>query len=152
MPDADSHRWGYYAARMRSSIALSKHPGLEFSGYIVAGSSGALEGGLLQRTITLAGMGSKLIRYYNFGPSYMFPGNAYSDSGSAQSLFEQVAEANAMIAQAEHVLWKARPQAAQQAILYPRSSELWDQWHTTAKTQKSLWSVMAIYITPMIRA
>ena len=25
MPDSASHRWSYYAARMRSAIALSKH-------------------------------------------------------------------------------------------------------------------------------
>ena len=69
--DADIHRWGYYSARMRSAIALSNHSGLEFSGYIVVGSSGDQDGGLLQRVIGLAGMGSKLIRYYNFGPSQL---------------------------------------------------------------------------------
>lgn len=47
MPDSASHRWSYYAARMRSAIALSNRTGpeQEFSGYIVVGSSGAQEGG-----------------------------------------------------------------------------------------------------------
>jgi hypothetical protein len=148
MPDADSHRWGYYSARMRSAIALSNHSGLEFSGYIVVGSSGGQDGGLLQRAVGLAGMGSKLIRYYNFGPEYMFPGNAYSDSPAAESLFEQIAQANSMVAQAEHVLWAARPQPAQQAILYPRSSEFWDQWHTDAATEKAL--CLCCCVTSMI--
>ena len=31
MPDSASHRWSYYAARMRSAIALSKHEHMEFS-------------------------------------------------------------------------------------------------------------------------
>jgi hypothetical protein len=32
-------------------------------------------------------------------------------------------------AQAEHVLWSARRQTSQVAILFFRSSEMWDQWH-----------------------
>ena len=69
MPDADSHRWGYYSARMRSAIALSNHSGLEFSGYIVTGSaSGEQVGGLLQRPLAMVGNGAKALRYYNVGP------------------------------------------------------------------------------------
>ena len=64
MPDSASHRWSYYAARMRSAIALSKHEHMEFSGYIVTRSSGSQAGGLLQRPITLAGSGAKAIKYY----------------------------------------------------------------------------------------
>ena len=62
MPDSASHRWSYYAARMRSAIALSNRtgPAQEFSGYIVVGSSGAQNGGLLQRPLTLVGSGAKV--------------------------------------------------------------------------------------------
>jgi hypothetical protein len=86
-------------------------------------------GALLQRPVLLVGSGSKLVRYYNMGPDYMFPGNSYSDSPNASLLFAEVAQANAMIAAAEHVLWTARRPVAEIAILYPRSSTLWDQWH-----------------------
>ena len=109
MPDSASYRWGYYAARMRSAIALTNlhshdEPTMEFSGYIVGDSSGQMEGGLLQRPMMMVGMGSKLIRYYNFGPLYHFPANAYSDSQNASMLFAEIAQANEMIAEAEHVL------------------------------------------------
>ena len=142
MPDTSTHRWSYYAAKMRSAIALSEHrDDMEFSGYIVVGSSSAapgappghLPGGLLQRPLTLVGSGAKLVRYYNFGPSYGFPGNSYSDAANFSTLVAEMAEANDMIAKAEQVLWPARRPAAQVAILFPRSSELWDMWHMGSK-------------------
>ena len=75
MHDSASHRWSYYAARMRSAIALSNRTGpeQEFAGYIVVGSSGQQEGGLLQRPLTMVGSGAKLVRYYNTGPEYLHP-------------------------------------------------------------------------------
>ena len=64
MPDTASFRWSYYASRLRSSIALAKHDGMEFSGYIVPRSSGGRDGGLLQRIVTLIGSGAKGVRYF----------------------------------------------------------------------------------------
>lgn len=96
-------------------------PPLEFSGYIVAGtaaSGGAMEGALLLRPLALVGSGSKLVRYYNFGPEYMFPANSYSESENITLLLAEIAKANTMIAAAEHVLWPARRSHAQVAILY----------------------------------
>ena len=80
MDDSATSRWSYYSARLRSAIALSNRTGAgEFSGYIVAGSAGSaggmIPGSLMQRPITLVGSGSKLVRYYNMGPEYMFPEN-----------------------------------------------------------------------------
>ena len=186
--------------------------------YIVAQTAGLINGSMMQRPMTLVGSGSKLVRYYNMGPSYMFPGNSYSDGpasryveiakvnrrcctcpgglamlcGSAVSSllcyaavlrcavlctptspaasisFESVrvytlgipactqtptrehtpaqhadrertnrrrdlinnpTKANDLIAKAEHVLWPARRQASEVAIVYFRSAQLWDQWH-----------------------
>eukprot|EP01050_Picozoa_sp_SAG11_P020711 SAG11_NODE_3542_length_2380_cov_1.640509_2_plen_148_part_00 len=68
MPDSASFRWSYYSSRLRSSIALAKHDGMEFSGYIVPRSSGGRDGGLLQRIMTLVGSGAKGVRYFDFGP------------------------------------------------------------------------------------
>ena len=109
---------------MRSAIALSNRtgPAQEFSGYIVVGSSGTQEGGLLQRPLTLVGSGAKLVRYYNTGPEYMFPANSYSESANASRLMAEIAKANSMIAQAEHMLWTARRPRSNVAILYPRSA------------------------------
>ena len=65
MPDSASFRWSYYASRLRSSIALANHDGMEFSGYIVPRSSGGRDGGLLQRIVTLIGSGAKGVRYFD---------------------------------------------------------------------------------------
>jgi hypothetical protein len=135
MPDSASHRWSYYSARMRSAIALSNHSAeMSFSGYIVTRSSGEQAGGLLQRPITMVGSGAKAVRYYNFGPEYMFPANCVSDSPNASRIMHEQAKANAMIAEAEDILFTAKRQPSQVAILYPRSSEMWDEWHTELAT------------------
>jgi hypothetical protein len=130
MGDSSSHRWSYYSARMRSAIALSKHENVEFSGYIVTRSSGSQAGGLLQRPISMVGNGAKAIRYYNLGPEYSFPANCVSDSANASRIWAEEAQANAMIASAEDILFTARKPTAEVAIVYPRSSEMWDAWHT----------------------
>jgi len=72
-PDADSHRWSYYLARLRSAAAVSPNPEVSFSGYIVPRSSGQFHGGLLQRILTMASSGSKLVKYFTWGPEYIFP-------------------------------------------------------------------------------
>ena len=58
----------------------------------------------------------------------MFPANCVSDSPNATRILHEEAEANAMIAQAEDILFTARRQPSEVAILYPRSSEMWDGW------------------------
>eukprot|EP01045_Picozoa_sp_COSAG04_P014118 COSAG04_NODE_1040_length_8590_cov_8.212974_10_plen_84_part_00 len=71
--DADSHRWSYYAARLRSAAAVSPNPKTSFGGYIVPRSSGQYEGGLLQRILLMVGSGSKVLKYFTWGPEYVFP-------------------------------------------------------------------------------
>ena len=152
MPDSSSHRWSYYAARMRSAIALSNRTGpeQEFAGYIVVGSSGAQAGGLLQRPLAMVGSGAKLVRYYNTGPEYMFPANSYSESKNASRLMAEIAQANSMIAQAEHMLWKARRPPSTVAILYPRSAELWDQFHLTKYARDSSATCLCCCVSSML--
>ena len=58
----------------------------------------------------------------------VFPANCVSDSPNATRILHEEAEANAMIAQAEDILFTARRQPSEVAILYPRSSEMWDGW------------------------
>ena len=41
-----------------------------------------------------------------------------------------------MIAQAEDILFTARRQPSEVAILYPRSSEMWDGWVSSIATEK----------------
>ena len=58
----------------------------------------------------------------------VFPANCVSDSPNATRILHEEAEANAMIAQAEDILFTARRGPSEVAILYPRSSEMWDGW------------------------
>ena len=60
----------------------------------------------------------------------MFPANCVSDSPNASRIMREQAKANAMIADAEDILYTAERQPSKIAILYPRSSELWDEGHT----------------------
>lgn len=68
---------------------------------------------------------------------YMFPANSYSEKANASRLMAEIAKANSMIAQAEHMLWTARRPRSTVAILYPRSSEMWDQFHFNKYDQSS---------------
>jgi hypothetical protein len=60
----------------------------------------------------------------------MFPANCVSDSPNASRIMHEQAKANAMIAEAEDILFTAEREPSRVAILYPRSSEMWDEWHT----------------------
>ena len=70
------------------------------------------------------------LRADNFGPEYMFPANCVSDSANVSRIWHEEAKANAMIAEAEDILFPAQREHSQVAIVYPRSSEMWDEWHT----------------------
>ena len=60
----------------------------------------------------------------------MFPANCVSDSANVSRIWHEEAKANAMIAEAEDILFPAQREHSQVAIVYPRSSEMWDEWHT----------------------
>jgi hypothetical protein len=54
--------------------------------------------------------------------------NCYSDVPNKADIFGQLAKAHAMIAHADDLLFDGERPAAHVAILYPRSSFLWDGW------------------------
>ena len=128
-PDSASFRWGYYASRLRNAVALGKDQDMEWSGYIVPRSSGSLKGGLLQRILGMVAGGAKAIDYFIFGPEYTFPINCYTENGQFARMVAEMAQGHNMIAEVEDVLWTARRQTAEIALLMPRSSELWDLWN-----------------------
>ncbi|HEX5412399.1 MAG TPA: hypothetical protein VFZ27_11145 [Terriglobia bacterium] len=116
-------QWSFYASRLRS---IAYKNGLEFGGYVVGRTAGKPMDGFVQKVLTLVGSGAKTIFYYEFGPEYSFPGNSYSEIPGVAAQF---AHADKMIAAAEDVLWPGREPQAQVAILYPRSSQVWDGLH-----------------------
>eukprot|EP01050_Picozoa_sp_SAG11_P014256 SAG11_NODE_1737_length_4343_cov_2.762488_2_plen_219_part_00 len=94
---------------------------------------------LMMRALTLVGNGAKHIWWFAFGPEPMFPGNCYSEeaiglaptypggqNASQSGLFAQMAEASRMIAGADDLLYEGEMPYSRVAILYPRSSWLWD--------------------------
>ncbi|HET6248583.1 MAG TPA: hypothetical protein VFE47_12855 [Tepidisphaeraceae bacterium] len=118
--DSQAYQWSFYASKLRCAGAKSQIP---FGGYVVPRASGDMKDGLVQKMLCLVGSGAQCVNTYVFGPEYNFPGNCYSDN---PQLLRQLAEANAMIGQAEDFLIDAKRPAAHVAILMPRSAELWD--------------------------
>jgi hypothetical protein len=123
--DAQAWQWSFYCSKLRSAADLG---GLEFGGYVIPRTAGDREDGILQKIITIAGSGGKGVKYFVFGPEYNFPGNCYSEN---VKVLPKMAEAHAMIADAEELLYPGRRPRAQVAILHPRSAEMWDEQHET---------------------
>lgn len=118
--DDSAPQWSFYCAKLRSAAAKS---GGQFGGYVIPRVAGSRADGILQKILTIIGSGGKRVGYFTFGPDYAFPGNCYSEN---TRVLPKMAEAHAMVAAAEDLLWPGRPPRPQVAILSPRSAELWD--------------------------
>jgi hypothetical protein len=84
---------------------------------------------LLKKALALVGTGAKGVDWFEFGPEPMFPGNCWSAIGMHEknhSLFKWIGEASRMIADAEDLLYPGVMPTADVAILFPRSSWMWD--------------------------
>jgi hypothetical protein len=67
--------------------------------------------------------------WFEFGPEPLFPGNCWSAIGMHEknhSLFHWIGQASRMIADAEDLLYPGTMPDSDVAILFPRSSWLWD--------------------------
>lgn len=115
-----SFQWSFYAAKLRPAAEES---GLQFGGYVVLRTAGALSYGVEQKVLSILGHGGKAVKYYTFGPEYNFPGNCYSEQ---TALLRQVAETHRLIGAAEPLLWPGRKPRPEVAILAPRSAQPWD--------------------------
>lgn len=123
--DGQAWQWSFYCAKLRSAADLG---GLEFGGYVIPRTAGDRQDGILQKILTIAGSGGKGVKYFVFGPEYNFPGNCYSENAK---VLPKMAEAHAMIADAEDLLYPGRRPRAQVAILMPRSAQMWDEMNET---------------------
>jgi hypothetical protein len=128
--DAQAAQWSYYLSRLRSAASLAPSGDVSYGAYVVPRSSGdpSRPDGIVKKVLSVVASGAKAVKYFTFGPEYMFPGNCWSEVGVANpALFAGIAEANAMIGAAEDLLWPARRVASDVAILYPRTSAYWDE-------------------------
>jgi hypothetical protein len=85
--------------------------------------------GLLKQAIAMVGSGAKGLDWFEFGPEDFFPGNCWSAIGMREpnhTTFTYLAEASRMIAEVEDLLIEGSMPPSELAILYPRSSFLWD--------------------------
>ncbi len=118
--DSQAYQWSFYSSKLR---CVSVKNNGRFGGYIVPRSGGDRRDGMMQKILCLIGSGGKAIKYFVFGPEYMFPGNCYSENAK---VLPSMAEAHQMIGAAEDLLWPGERMAPEVAILMPRSSQAWD--------------------------
>ncbi len=118
--DQQAYQWSYYAARMRAGARLG---GIRFGGYVIPRTAGSRENGILQKILTLIGSGGKGLKYFVFGPEYVFPGNCYSEN---VNVLPKMAEAHRMIGKAEPLLWPGERPLSPVGLLMPRSAQMWD--------------------------
>ncbi len=124
--DNRSYQWSYYMARLdaaANSGGNSKPNGLTSGGYIVPRTAGDMPNGILQKITGLFGYGGKTVKYFVFGPEYNFPSNCYSFKSF---LLPKMAQAHAMVAKAEPLLYPGKRPAIYTALLFPRSAQMWD--------------------------
>ncbi len=126
--DDRAYQWSFYLARLRTA---ARSAGLEFGSYVIPRTAGGRRRGITQKVLSIVGQGGKAIKYFVFGPEYVFPGNCYSER--VQVLPEMV-EAHRAIGRMEELLWPGRMPVPQVALLHSRSSQPWDA--LAAKSQK----------------
>ena len=128
--DAQAAQWSYYLSRLRSAARLAPEGDVQYGGYVVPRTSGDVirPDGIVKKVLSVVASGGKALKYFMFGPEYLFRGNCYSEVAvSNPRLFAGIAEANGMIGAAEELLWPAIRVVSEVAILYPRSSQFWDE-------------------------
>jgi hypothetical protein len=116
--DAQVWQLESYLAEMARGIS-ERHGGLPM-GCLVKPHRGAP----LQRMLSVVARGVTAIEWYTYGPDY-----AKGDSFSQRpELLEAVGRADRFLAQSEGYLYGARrAQAAEVALVFPRSSEIWEK-------------------------
>ena len=119
--DSRVRQWSYLAARLRSAATLAGN-GVEFGGYIIGRESHG-SANMVMKIVALAGSGAKTINIYTFGPEFLFKDNSYSDR---YGLYPFLTAAFDIIGASETVLLPGRRPVADVAILYPRSSFMYD--------------------------
>jgi hypothetical protein len=72
--DAQAPQWSYYLSRLRSASRLASGGGVSYGGYVVPRDSGQSADGLLLKVLSVIGSGAKALKYFLFGPEYLFPG------------------------------------------------------------------------------
>ncbi len=118
--DEKAYQWSYYLARLR---VAAREGGVQFGSYVIPRTAGGRKEGITQKILSIVGHGGKAIKYFVFGPEYVFPGNCYSER---VHVVADMVQAHLAVGRAEDLLWPGRMPVPQVALLHPRSSQPWD--------------------------
>lgn len=141
-PDHDSQTWSYHADILRS--AARQRPGNIFGANMMArlvGDFGDASG--MYRAMAVTGHGGKAILWYNYGPEPFFSPYSYSDNPKA---YGAIAASNALLANAEHIMFPGQRGNADIALLLPRSAFYWgpaEEWPSYAKDLKGIYYALS---------
>jgi hypothetical protein len=108
--------FAYMSAILRSG--MTGHPEMELMGLITPSDDRYLR----LKAYSNIGQGSKTLFYWTFGPTYIGTENYWSD---LKSMYDGVAQTSKALADAEDVLFEARPVRDPVAILYSVSNDIW---------------------------
>lgn len=116
--DFEAYQWSFYCSKFKSAL---RKRNLIFGGYVIGRAAG---NGITQKIMAIFGHGGKIVKTYNFGPEYNFPGNCWSEN---PVISRGIMRAAKILSKAEDLMYDGKPPIPQVAILIPQSSIVWDQ-------------------------
>jgi len=94
---------------------------------------------LALKTVSYLAHGASALCYYNYGPRYRVWGDDWSQQFD---LYPAVAEVNGMIARVEDFLLDGKLDPAECAILYPISSDIWQEGTTLGRERSFIYLML----------
>ncbi|MFM2095958.1 MAG: hypothetical protein RIS70_3082, partial [Planctomycetota bacterium] len=139
--DADAQLWSLYgdllrcaaregdrakrdAGRGQTAVHETSQPAspIEYGGYPVGQSTGAMLDGMKLKIAALLGHGAKAIDPYIFGPHL-----AFADGWSEKEVtYRNLADAMRLVGKSERLIAPGRPRDGTVAIVFPQASQVWD--------------------------
>ncbi|HND54397.1 MAG TPA: hypothetical protein PLV92_18425, partial [Pirellulaceae bacterium] len=117
--DSEAQLWSLYGDLLRSAARESD---IEYGGYPVGHSTGAMPSGSAYKIASLLGHGAKTIDPYIFGPNLAFA-DGWSEK---EASYRNLGTALRLIGKGERLLAPGRPRHGTVAIVFPQASQVWD--------------------------
>ncbi|MDB5388499.1 MAG: hypothetical protein JWM11_4145 [Planctomycetaceae bacterium] len=137
--DGDAQLWSMYGDLLRCA---AREGGIEYGGYPVGQSTGAMPDGAKLKIAALVGHGAKAIDPYIFGPNLAF-GDGWSEK---EVTYRNLGSAIRMIGKADRLLAPGRPRDGSVAIVFPQASQVWDADSKVNCYQQELYGLHAALI------
>ncbi|MEO8494884.1 MAG: hypothetical protein ABI614_07425, partial [Planctomycetota bacterium] len=137
--DRDAQLWSLYGDLLRCS---AREGGIEYGGYPVGQSTGAMPDGATLKIAALIGHGAKTIDPYVFGPHLAFA-DGWSEK---EATYRNLAAALRLVGSADRLLAAGRPRDGSVAIVFPQASQVWDADSKSNCYQQELYGLHAALI------